>query len=81
MIGFGKLLFILGAGSFALHFLNMEFRLLMWVDMWGESIGHIIRAALIIIGAALYFIGTKQLAGGEADQFEDLKTKDETVKA
>ena len=81
MIGFGKLLFVLGAGSFALHFLNMEFRLLMWIDMWGEMIGNIIRIGMIVTGAGLYLLGSKQLSSAEPETFEDIKTKDESVKA
>ena len=57
MQGIGGLLVFLGAGSFVLHYLNMEFFLLGWVDRWGPGAGAGIRVALIAIGAVLWFLG------------------------
>ena len=36
MQGFGGFLVLMGAGSFVLHFMDMEFTLLSWVDNWGR---------------------------------------------
>ena len=51
MQGIGGLLVLLGAGSFVLHFLNMEFMLVGWVDNWGVGVGNGIRIAMIVVGA------------------------------
>ena len=37
MQGLGGFLVLMGAGSFVLHFMNMEFTLLGWVDNWGSG--------------------------------------------
>ena len=62
MQGFGGLLVLLGAGSFVLHFLNMEFILLSWVDNWGPSAGMGIRIAMIVVGGVLWLLGRQQAA-------------------
>jgi hypothetical protein len=33
----------------------MEFMLLMWVDMWGETIGFAIKGAIVVAGAVMFF--------------------------
>jgi hypothetical protein len=60
MQGIGGFLVLLGAGSFVLHFMDREFRLLSWVDNWGVTAGNAIRIGLIILGAVLWFVGQKQ---------------------
>jgi hypothetical protein len=65
MQGFGSFLVLMGAGSFVLHFLNMEFMLLSWVDNWGPGVGNGIRVVMIVVGAIVWFLG-KQQAGKEA---------------
>jgi hypothetical protein len=62
MIQLGKLLFILGAGSFVLNLFGLEFKLLMWIDLWGSTIGTIIRLSMIGSGAALFLIGFRLAA-------------------
>lgn len=57
MMKIGVWMMILGAGSFGLNMVGMEFKLLMWIDLWGESIGHGIRIAMIAIGGVLAVIG------------------------
>lgn len=64
MKNIGTTLLILGVGSIALNFFNYEFRLLMWVDNWGETVGWAIRGAVIVAGAGLFFLGSR------ADQSE-----------
>jgi len=65
MQSIGGLLFFLGAGSFVLHYLNMEFMLVGWVDNWGAGIGNGIRIAMIVVGGIIWFLGNKQ-ASAEA---------------
>ena len=60
MQGFGGLLVLLGAGSFVLHFMEREFTLLSWVDNWGVGIGNGIRIAMIVVGAIIWYLGSKQ---------------------
>lgn len=62
MKSIGGWLFIFGAGSFLLHFFDMEFRLLSWIDNWGPTTGFAIRVGLIVVGAALWLIGRTQEA-------------------
>jgi hypothetical protein len=40
---FGICVFIIGLLSIALHFLNMNFIFLNWIDKWGTQTGWIIR--------------------------------------
>ncbi|HEX6637522.1 MAG TPA: hypothetical protein VF033_07680 [Steroidobacteraceae bacterium] len=62
MQSFGGLLFFLGAGSFVLHYINMEFILVSWVDNWGTGVGNGIRVAMIVVGGILWLLGRKQAA-------------------
>jgi hypothetical protein len=60
MKSIGGLMLLLGLGSFVLHFMNMEFKLLSWVDNWGADVGVGIRIALIVVGGILWFLGNKR---------------------
>ncbi|MEM7430536.1 MAG: hypothetical protein AAF351_01225 [Pseudomonadota bacterium] len=66
----GGLLVLLGAGSFVLNMLNMEFRLLSWIDTWGPTVSLIIKIALIVVGAALWLAGNKASDGDEGQAQE-----------
>ena len=57
MQGIGGFLVLMGAGSFVLHFMDMEFRLLGWVDNWGVGVGNGIRVAMIVVGGILWYLG------------------------
>lgn len=50
-------MFFFGIGSAVLHFINMEFILLAWIDMWGPTVGWIIRGALAIVGGIMWLTG------------------------
>lgn len=56
----GGYMFIFGIGSIALHFFNMEFVILSWIDTWGPTVGWAIRGGLAIVGAALWLICNSQ---------------------
>jgi len=60
MRSFGFLLIVMGIGSFILKTLDMEFRLLLWVDTWGTDTGNIIRIAAAAVGAVLVFLSYKK---------------------
>ena len=65
MQNLGGLLVFLGAGSFVLAYLNMEFIVISWVDNWGTGIGNGIRIAMIVVGAIIWFMGKQQAAKPE----------------
>ena len=62
MKSIGWLLVILGAGSFVLNLIGMEFRYLMWIDNWGVEAGWAIRGAMVVAGGVLLFLGMKSEA-------------------
>jgi hypothetical protein len=53
MRSFGFLLLLFGAGSFVLKEMDMEFRLMSWVDKWGTDTGNIIKVAFAVVGLVL----------------------------
>ena len=59
MRNLGSLLLLLGIGAIALNFMGMQFRILSWIDNWGMEAGWGIRAALIVVGAILFFVGIR----------------------
>jgi hypothetical protein len=60
MRGFGFLLLLFGAGSFVLKEMDMHFRLLFWVDKWGEDNGNIIRVAMAVVGLVLVVLSFRK---------------------
>lgn len=52
------MLFLFGVGSIVLHFLNMEFVILSWIDNWGPNVSWIIRGALAGVGGILLLVGS-----------------------
>ncbi len=60
MRGFGFLLLLFGVGSFILRAMNMQFRLLFWVDNWGESTGNVIRVAMAAAGLLLIILSFRK---------------------
>jgi hypothetical protein len=55
----GKFLFIFGVGSMVLSFLGYEFRLLFWIDTWGEQVGWAIRIGIAAMGGTLFLVARK----------------------
>lgn len=55
----GSTLLWFGIGSIVLYFLNMEFIILAWIDMWGPEVGWGIRIGMVVIGGVLWFLGKK----------------------
>ena len=60
MKSIGSTLLFFGIGSVVLFFMEREFVILSWIENWGETAAWSIRGAMIVIGAALWFIGNKQ---------------------
>ncbi|MDH5655066.1 MAG: hypothetical protein OEZ34_04125 [Spirochaetia bacterium] len=59
----GGALFFFGVGSIILHFVDYEFIILMWVDMWGDTIAWVIRGGMITLGAVLWIVGFQSEKG------------------
>jgi len=54
----GYMLFF-GIGSIVLSYLNMQFIILAWIDMWGSSVGWAIRIGLIVGGGLLLLLAKR----------------------
>ncbi|XDD50374.1 hypothetical protein AB3N59_00715 [Leptospira sp. WS92.C1] len=54
---FGAFLSFAGVVSSALSFFNYNLKILIWIDNWGVTTGWAIRAGLVAVGIALYFLG------------------------
>lgn len=67
MRNIGIYLVLFGAGSFILNSFGYEFKLLMWIDNWGVTMGNIIRIAAVVGGAVLFFMA-KPEENEEADE-------------
>ncbi|WP_025667770.1 hypothetical protein [Aquimarina megaterium] len=52
----GLLLAAMGIISILLSIFNYNIKLLSWVDLWGNTMGWIIRFLLILVGAALFIL-------------------------
>lgn len=73
---------IIGAlGSTALSFFGYNFKLLMWIDMWGETVGWVIRASLLVVGLIMFGIAKpeekkeEELPEGMEEALAKLKTQ------
>jgi hypothetical protein len=60
----GGYLFFFGVGSMILTLINVEFVILMWIDLWGPTVGWAIRIAMAVIGGGLWLTGRAR--GGQA---------------
>lgn len=58
MKSFGGFLVFAGIASFVLHFANLNLRVLLWIDNWGNSTGMVIRGGVVLLGAVLYLMGS-----------------------
>ncbi|MCA8975093.1 MAG: hypothetical protein KDC98_10245 [Planctomycetes bacterium] len=63
MRSFGLLLVALAIGSTVVHFMNMEMKLLMWIDTWGEGAAWGIRGGLLVLGLLLAKAGGSKPKG------------------
>lgn len=58
----GIYLAIFGLVSIILSFLNMNLRILIWIDMWGETMGWAIRIGMIVVGLLVAFLSFRHEA-------------------
>lgn len=76
MKNIGILLLLGGAGSFALNLIGYEISLLMWIDMWGETVGWAIRGAMVVVGGLLIFLGMRSEASeGAPEEYTPTETE------
>ena len=52
----GLIIGAMGIMSIVLSIFNYNIRLLAWIDMWGNTMGWIIRILLIVVGGTLFFL-------------------------
>lgn len=52
----GLVLAAMGIISALLSIFNYNIRLLAWIDIWGNTMGWILRIVLVIAGGALFFL-------------------------
>lgn len=56
-IKIGGFMAIVGLVSSVLYLMDMNLRVLMFIDMWGPVVGWIIRIGLIVVGGGLALLG------------------------
>lgn len=56
----GSLLFLFGAASSVLYFMDYNLKLLAWMNDMPEIQQWLIRGGLMVVGAALWLIGNKK---------------------
>ncbi|HQA53098.1 MAG TPA: hypothetical protein PK419_09605 [Spirochaetota bacterium] len=55
----GGFLFLLGIASIVMYFIGFVPKILIWIDMWGETIGWAIRIGITVLGGVLFLVSTK----------------------
>ena len=55
----GGFLFLLGIASIVMYFIGFVPKILVWIDMWGETIGWAIRIGITVLGGLLFLISKK----------------------
>lgn len=63
----GGVLLFFGLVSILMHFMHYNFRILMWIDDWGEETGWGIRFGIALVGAALYIGGIREEKKAKAE--------------
>ncbi|KAA2218804.1 hypothetical protein [Maribacter flavus] len=58
----GLVLAAMGIISALLSIFNYNIRLLAWIDIWGSTMGWILRIVLVIAGGALFFLFGREKA-------------------
>lgn len=51
----GGIAALVGIASSVLSFFESNLVLLVWIDIWGETIVWVLRVGLIVVGAVIYF--------------------------
>jgi hypothetical protein len=56
----GSFICLIGILAIVLHFINVVPRILIWIYKWGDGTAWMIKIGLVLVGAALYFLGSKR---------------------
>jgi hypothetical protein len=67
MKSIGSFLFLLGAAAIIFGFMNMYPRILKWIYDWGEGTAWAIKIGFVVVGAALYLLGSRGGSSASAD--------------
>ena len=68
MKSIGGLLVVLGIAAIVFGFMERVPTVLQWIYNWGDTGAWAIKIGLIVIGAALYFMGSKQKKAAAAGE-------------
>jgi hypothetical protein len=60
MKSIGSLLFIFGLAAIIFGFMDMAPTVLNWIYDWGEGAAWAIKIGFVVVGAVLYYLGTRQ---------------------
>ena len=63
----GSLLFLLGAVASIFGLMGRVPFVLSWINNWGESPAWVIKVGFMILGAALFIMGTKRKTSDGSD--------------
>ena len=55
----GSFIFIIGLLAIVMNFFNYVPKLLMWIYNWGDGPAWAIKIGLVVVGAALWFLGSR----------------------
>ena len=55
----GGVMFFFGVGSIVLYYLNMQFILLAWIDLLGQTGAWAVRIGLAVVGGVLWLVGRR----------------------
>lgn len=50
----GSFLASAGVFSIVLYFMDFNLRILLWIDLWGDVVGWMIRGGMVVLGAGLW---------------------------
>ncbi|HEU5076727.1 MAG TPA: hypothetical protein VFU02_21200 [Polyangiaceae bacterium] len=62
---FAGFLAFAGLMSIVLNLVGYNLRILMWIDLWGDVVGWMIRVGLLVGGVALFFVLPSEEAAKE----------------
>lgn len=53
----GSFMALIGLAAIVLNFFGFVPKILIWIYEWGEGVAWAIKIGLVVVGAALYFMG------------------------
>ncbi len=71
----GSYMAIFGAIAIVLNFFDRVPTILMWIYSWGDTAAWAIKIGLIVVGAVLFFMGSKAEVEPETNQTNTPKSE------